>query len=169
MIDVQTNIILWVSNMEKHTIAAFPTMNLFVQEEMDSVFSCVKQYFWSTLRKLQSLNVTYLQQNTLKKSFWVNDPFEVDVLNLDLSNNIKEELIEIQSDELLKERLKNRVSSFWVLISNEKRMSGKKQKLTLSFATNYMCEAGFTALVDIKTKKKDWTPTSISKDLQGAH
>ena len=39
----QNKITIWVSNIEEHKIAAFPVLNLFVQEETDSDLSGVKQ------------------------------------------------------------------------------------------------------------------------------
>lgn len=85
---------------------------------------------------------------------WVSSPFlaHIDALNLPTSE--LNQFIELTSDTTLK-MLHPRVSlmKFWTQASHEyPELSQKAFKIILPFATSYLCECGFSALVTIKTK-----------------
>ncbi len=141
--------------MKEDKIAAFPTLNLLV-EEMES-FSTVKSYFLQHLENLSSKMKEYIPTEDFASLFWVNDPFNVNAINLQVPDEIKEEILEIQSDGLLKERFwKIGAASFWLSMKKEKEKTFYlTTRAILPFATTYLCEAGFSPLVDIKTKKRN--------------
>ena len=65
-----------------------------------------------------------------------------------------EELAEISSDRTLKiSFLQQQLSKFWLTVAFEyPLLSQKAVKILLPFATTYLCEAGFSALTNLKNK-----------------
>uniref|UniRef100_A0A8C4TH09 HAT C-terminal dimerisation domain-containing protein n=1 Tax=Erpetoichthys calabaricus TaxID=27687 RepID=A0A8C4TH09_ERPCA len=85
---------------------------------------------------------------------WVSSPFLAHIDSLNLPTSELNQLIELTSDTTLK-MMHPRVSlmKFWTQASHEyPELSQKAFKIILSFATSYLCECGFSALVTIKTK-----------------
>ena len=96
----------------------------------------------------------YFGDLNVQNSSWVSSPFlaNVDLLNLPTSE--LNQFIELTSDTTLK-ILHPRVSlmKFWIQASHEyPELSEKAFKIILPFATSYLCECGFSALVTIKAK-----------------
>lgn len=85
---------------------------------------------------------------------WVSSPFIADVESLNLPTSELNQFLELTSDTTLK-MLHPRVSlmKFWIQASHEyPELSQNAFKILLPFATSYLCECGFSALVTIKTK-----------------
>jgi len=85
---------------------------------------------------------------------WVSSPFLAHIDSLNLPTSELNQFIELTSDTTLK-MLHPRVSlmKFWIQASHKyPELSQKAVKIILPFATSYLCECGFSALVTIKTK-----------------
>lgn len=85
---------------------------------------------------------------------WVSNPFIANADSLNLPIAELNQFIELTSDTTLK-MLHPRVSliKFWIKASHEYAdLSEKAFKIIIPFATSYLCECGFSALVQIKTK-----------------
>uniref|UniRef100_A0A8C4RI43 Uncharacterized protein n=1 Tax=Erpetoichthys calabaricus TaxID=27687 RepID=A0A8C4RI43_ERPCA len=85
---------------------------------------------------------------------WVSSPFLAHIDSINLPTSELNQLIELTSDTTLK-MMHPRVSlmKFWTQASHEyPELSQKAFKIILPFATSYLCECGFSALVTIKTK-----------------
>ena len=85
---------------------------------------------------------------------WMVNPFTVPMDEVD--NDIKDDLIRMIHTFSLQELLANRsISEFWASISRfYPNLAKKALRVTLPFITTYRCEAGFSALVTIKTKNR---------------
>ncbi|KAL4130632.1 hypothetical protein QTP88_008053 [Uroleucon formosanum] len=97
------------------------------------------------------------------------------ILDLDdipktLTNNEKESLIELSCDESLKmEFTKLELGEFWIKIKNEYPLLSKKALFLLPFTTTYLCETGFSSMIegDYKSqcfKKSQFLPNNIEID-----
>jgi len=87
---------------------------------------------------------------------WIRNPFILDLDDIPktLTNNEKESLIELSCDESLKmEFTKLELGEFWIKIKNEYPLLSKKALLfLLPFTTTYLCETGFSSMIEVKNK-----------------
>ena len=68
----------------------------------------------------------------------------------------QEELIELQENQVQKQRFENLpCSEFWAQLKDKPVMSREAEKAIIPFPTTYLCEQGFSALVAIKTKSRN--------------
>ncbi|XP_050523103.1 protein FAM200A-like [Daktulosphaira vitifoliae] len=70
---------------------------------------------------------------------------------------MKEHLLDLTADDMLKmEFYSQSVDVFWMKRKHEyPKVAREALKLLVSFATTYLCELTFSAMVDIKTKKRN--------------
>ena len=89
-------------------------------------------------------------------STWFRDPFFANLDNED-DTDLVVELIEIRSKALLKDNFnKLNLANFWYsLIESYPGVAKIAIQYLIPFATTYLCESGFSCLVDIKTKKRN--------------
>lgn len=88
---------------------------------------------------------------------WLRNPFVLDPLHKpQLSTHEEEELIDIRNDRTLRlQYMEMSLESFWIEMEKQyPHISKKAQKILLQFSTSYLCELGFSALTNIKTKKR---------------
>uniref|UniRef100_UPI00358ECE95 protein FAM200C-like n=1 Tax=Myxine glutinosa TaxID=7769 RepID=UPI00358ECE95 len=86
---------------------------------------------------------------------WIQDPFTILIDDIDDDNELKDDLIELKASGRLKMQFSTIASpsEFWA--SNYEafpNLAAKALRMTLPFVTTYLCEAGFSALVVMKTK-----------------
>ena len=143
---------LWMHRMEQGKIAAFPALNAFVEEEEFNLHS-IREIFLDHLSSFLSELDRYIPSNDYSKKFnWVRCLFEMDC--------IAEQLIELQSRQLWRNKFKNvSLTQFWEEVqSKEPNLSDlcwQATKALLPFPTTYLYEAGFSALAMIKTKYRN--------------
>ncbi|GAB1597947.1 zinc finger BED domain-containing protein 5-like, partial [Argonauta hians] len=84
---------------------------------------------------------------------WITNPFQFDMMT-GISKRADEELIDLSEDSSLKINFSNRnLVQFWVsLQTSYPLISTEALKILLPFASSYNCEAGFSAMVGIKSK-----------------
>uniref|UniRef100_UPI00358E9D27 SCAN domain-containing protein 3-like n=1 Tax=Myxine glutinosa TaxID=7769 RepID=UPI00358E9D27 len=86
---------------------------------------------------------------------WIRDPYLVDVQQCcNLSNRLKEDLIDIVSDGTLKTLFrKDTLVKFWLTVSHEyPEIAHLAVKFLMPFTTTWMCEAGFSTVTYLKSK-----------------
>ena len=85
---------------------------------------------------------------------WIRNSFNVKVDNSVLKGNELEELTEISCDRILTIGfMQQQLSKFWLTVASKyPLLSQKAVKILLPFATTYLCEAGFSALTNLKNK-----------------
>jgi hypothetical protein len=68
----------------------------------------------------------------------------------------QEELIDLQENQIQKTKFTQLpCSSFWAQLKDKPILSQKAEKMLLPFPTTYLCEAGFSSLLAIKTKARN--------------
>lgn len=85
---------------------------------------------------------------------WIRQPFILDSIPETLKQDEKESFIELSCDGGLKiEFSKLELAEFWLNIKNEYSALSKKALLfLLPFTTTYLCETGFSAMLQVKNK-----------------
>lgn len=88
---------------------------------------------------------------------WVRSSFLIDMDNISDEDLIKDDLIDMRSKEVLRAEFHAKVvGEFWFSLSQAYLLVVKRaMSVLIPFATTYLCEAGFSALVSIKTKKRN--------------
>jgi len=82
----------------------------------------------------------------------IKDPFTTD-LPSELTISEQEQLIDLSAHSVSKSKFVSSLTEFWIATKKQHPIVTNKAIRTLiSFASSYLCETGFSALADIKTK-----------------
>jgi hypothetical protein len=102
---------------------------------------------------------TYFPNNFYEKFLWVRDPFQACNHENDPSLSKKEQLLELSSDGALKMKLCDLgMSRVWIspsVRSEFPKLSEEALKVVMQFSTTYLCEEGFSSLLQLKTKYRN--------------
>lgn len=99
----------------------------------------------------------YFCPEELNQETWVRSPFLIDFEKIDDKDLVKDDLIDLRSTEVLRAEFdaKN-LADFWChLAPAYSRLSQRTMSVLIPFPTTYLCEAGFSTLVSIKTKNQN--------------
>jgi len=143
-------LLLWQRKILKGVFDCFPTYN-----ECSSNKEITSEIMY-TLTHLLSALQHYFPTLASNEYGWVSHPFG----NYETTNLITEEeeqLIDIKNDAFLQSRLAEKsLDEFWISVNKlYPAISLKAIKLILPFASSWFCEFGFSALTEIKTKKRE--------------
>ena len=118
---------------------------------------------------VKSLIIEHLNQlaEQLRKHFppmdtscaWIRNPFDVSLPVPQLSFHEQEQLIELSSAGALQLEFKRKpLVDFWnESLTSYTALAKQALRVLMPFATNYLCEAGFSAMAAVKTSIcKDW-------------
>uniref|UniRef100_UPI00358FC317 protein FAM200C-like n=1 Tax=Myxine glutinosa TaxID=7769 RepID=UPI00358FC317 len=127
---------LWSNHVEKRSFVNFPELAQILADDG------AQNDFCSTL-------VVDI------KGHLKSDPFTILIDDINDDNELKDDLIELKASGRLKMQFSTVASpsEFWA--SNYEafpNLAAKALRMTLPFVTTYLCEAGFSALVVMKTK-----------------
>ncbi|CAH1102124.1 unnamed protein product [Psylliodes chrysocephalus] len=109
-------------------------------------------------------------QDILSIIAWVLDPFS----NVDTagSSQLEEELIELTTNEELKNKFKNALHEFWLQNLITQLYPGlwsTVQRFLISFSSSYLSQRGFSAVTTLLTKKRNWLHITERGDLSKPH
>ncbi|GBP22597.1 Protein ZBED8 [Eumeta japonica] len=106
------------------------------------------------LETLQTSFEGYFSPESLEKETWVRSPFLIDIDSISDEDLIKDDLIDMRSKEVLKAEFQAKdLGDFWGSLSQAYPLLVKRaMSILIPFATTYLCEAGFSILMSIKTK-----------------
>ena len=114
-----------------------------------------------SLQTLQDKLLTYfpdLHSEADNGRRWILNLFLDKSVDLaDVPTNMKESLLDLAADGMLKlEFYSQSVDVFWMKRKHEyPELAREALKLLVPFATSYLCELTFSAMVEIKTKKRN--------------
>ncbi|KAL1277291.1 hypothetical protein QQF64_023964 [Cirrhinus molitorella] len=100
---------------------------------------------------------------------WISDPFGIDVESVTLPSNEENQLVELSCDKTLKKKFSEvSLSQFWCreVLSEYPSLATRAIKSILPFSTTYLCESGFSSLVQLKSKQRN--RLDIEHDLRVA-
>ena len=146
----------WTTKVSKKNLDMFPTLDDYLSNNssvnVDLIIVDVKRHlilFAEHFDKYFSKDVP----DNIANFDWIRNPFNVEVDNSVLKGNELKELAEISCDRTLKiSFMQQQLSKFWLTVASEyPLLSQKAVKILLPFATTYLCEAGFSALTNLKT------------------
>ncbi|CAK1551071.1 unnamed protein product [Leptosia nina] len=98
---------------------------------------------------------------------WICNPFQ-DPLPTGMSTKASEELIDLSEDSSQKNSFNRKpLTKFWLSVAGSYPcLFDEAMKVLLPFTTSYLCEAGFSNMVSIKTKYQNKLDLSNSLRLK---
>jgi hypothetical protein len=141
---------LWIIQVGLQNVEFLPTVDL--HQRKSEIFLEIKE----TMEKLRTSFNKYFPNIDISKFEWILQPFSCDTTKTGLSFAELENLIDVRNDVSLKSRFtEDGVSKFWISIKHlYPDLSKKAVKSLLPFGSSYLCEYGFSALTEIKSKKR---------------
>ena len=141
---------LWKGKISKGIFDCFPSVN---ESELKKK---VASDIVITLTGLQSAIKHYFPSLSVEEYDWVINPFVINETHT-LSTEEEEQLIDLRNDKhyQLSFHQKN-LDEFWISLKQSYPLiSLKAVKILLPFASSWFCEFGFSALTEIKSKKRE--------------
>lgn len=150
----------WKQKAEGNKLAAFSKLALFLEDCGNITFDDIKDVVIRHLTKLKERFTVYFPEVDSHNVSWIVDPFRCDITDVpDEPQGLAEALLELQSNNEARIEFANKadLTHFWMSnaakafnIAHEEAI-----KTLLPFATTYLCEQGFSTLVNIKTKLRN--------------
>lgn len=141
---------IWKKRVQKNQFEMFPSLS--VTQESSEVMKFVVEHLTALEESLDK----YFPDLDISEYDWINDPFDKNISLTEFSLEEEEELAEIRNNRTLLSKYKNvPLNEFWIHVEKIHDKIGKKAlKILLQFSTSYLCEQGFSTLVNIKTNKR---------------
>lgn len=155
---------LWSSSLQNNIFESFPCVQMIVEDNASDPSLVVRAHIPCMIQSLHNLQenlLTYfpdLHSEADNGRRWILNPFLDQSIDLaDVTTNMKESLLDLAADGMLKmEFYSQSVDVFWMKRKHEyPDLAGEALKLLVPFATSYLCELTFSAMVDIKTKRRN--------------
>jgi len=147
---LQQKIQIWKKHVTKGNLEMFPLVaktnhtdiHPLILDHLDELHEKVGHYFPSL---------------STEKYDWVRNPFVEEKSTDIFTFQEEEELSDILNDRTLKLKYSQQnLNSFWIEIEKEHPSIAKKAlTILIQFSTTYLCEFGFSALTNIKSKKRE--------------
>lgn len=143
-------LVLWKNKLIAESFEPFPLTDKF--DNKNEIIGDAKL----TLSNLQTSMEKYFPSLDVEKFGWVLNPFG-NLVATEFQTSEEEQLIDLREDLLRKTSFGQvETSEFWIsLRSQYPDLCLKALKVLLPFATSYLCELGFSALAEIKSKKRE--------------
>ncbi|XP_041849953.1 zinc finger BED domain-containing protein 5-like [Melanotaenia boesemani] len=160
---------LWCDRLDRGEFDNFPTLADFLLTAGENVDESTVASFKKHLQGLHSQLGIYFPE--LEASCeWVRYPFgdktHIQEISSKLSPREADSLVDIALDGTLKTTFTEKsLTDFWLYIQPEHpELSDTALKLLMPFPSTYICEAGFSALVGLKTKQRN--RISVNYDMR---
>ncbi|GFX90684.1 SCAN domain-containing protein 3 [Trichonephila clavipes] len=148
LVGFKKQITLWKNKAQEGNLEKFESV------PKDS-YKTIKLIVVDHLTTFEERIIHYFPKLNIKKFDWARNPFLITYTSVfDLTLNEEEELILLSNNRDLILKHSEESDSFWINIRCDYPMIAKKAlNILLQFSTSYLCEFGFSALANIKTKK----------------
>lgn len=141
---------MWTAKIKKSNFFSFPSVDsnpskIQIQKEIETTLITLTESFLKYFPNLEP-----------EKMEWVVNPFMEYSSEL-IAEEFEENLIDLRSD-LISRRVfgEKDLSEFWISLESKfPLLSSKAVELLLPFGSSYLCELGFSALTEIKSKKRE--------------
>ena len=162
-------LVLWENCIYNRNYDCFETLQTFVTEIEAKVDDDIISEISEHLNKLKESFEFYFhkQMNAMQLKRWIMNPFQP-ALTTGISTKADEELINLSEDSSLEINFNTRkLVQFWVSLQTPYPLiSTEALKILMPFSSSYKCEAGFSAMVGIKSKFRNKLQLSNSLRLK---
>ena len=146
---------VWACHVSKNQRVLFPNARNEGQQ-LDRVGkNLMSKTITSHLNKLLERFNDYFPEKQ-RDNDWIRDPFGINMESITLPGNEDSELVELSYDRMLRQKFTEvSLSHFWCsTVVDEYPSLATQAVILLPFSTTYLCECGFSALVQLKTKHR---------------
>ena len=156
---------MWQSNVKNCNFSDFESLNNFIkisdwENKNPNIEAKIKSLVHEHLNLLQQNFEAYFPIDNylnLNSLLWIVQPFTNEKFYF---GHLTNEFIELRSDLVQKAKFKlfKNYNEFWVSLYEVPEYQNLAQKaisVLIRMPTTYLCEQGFPALVEIKTKKRN--------------
>ncbi|XP_045121815.1 zinc finger BED domain-containing protein 5-like [Portunus trituberculatus] len=159
---------LWKRKVQVGNFSTFSHLNELLSEKRKLEQYDFTKEVLSHLDSLAEEFMRYFPEVTMDNSLWtlVQNPFNTDVeLLLD---SLQEEAIDLKCDSSAKRDFETmKLEEFWLkYLPMYPKVGEEALRVILPFSSTYLCEAGFSALVVLKTKQRN--RLDVANDLRCA-
>ncbi|XP_063241704.1 zinc finger BED domain-containing protein 5-like isoform X1 [Bacillus rossius redtenbacheri] len=164
---------VWASRVEKKNLENFELAHEFLTslDERDEDFPDVSELSKLIVTHLTGLReqiIDYIPEDEHTDLRWVLNPFnEHSVNQADLSPHIHDKLIELSCDKTLQLSFSTKdVDKFWLDRRTEyPSLTTAALRIIMPFATSYLCELGFSTLINRRLRAEDFHFKSSSSEF----
>lgn len=151
---------LWIEKVDNNIFDFLPVV------KNSSIKSAISSQIRDTLCELKSSLHNYFPNLSIDHLKWIINPYSTNLI-IDLNTACQEEFIDLKNNLLYQLRFSELIlPDFWVMASNEYPLLGLTAiKILLPFASSWYCEFGFSALTEIKNRKRERL-TSIDSEMR---
>ena len=150
----------WRQKVEQNKIASFSRLALFLEDCENITFADIKDTIVRHLIKLRKRFSDYFPDLDTRTVSWIVDPFKCEIAMIpEEPSGLAEAILELRSntEARIEFESKPNLSSFWMskVAKAFKIAHEEAVKKLLPFGTTYLCEQGFSTLMNIKTKNRN--------------
>jgi len=163
---------IWSRRVESGNLANFPILDNILIESGKTMPVEIYQEVKNHLEVLSTNFEGYFSDidDLGMESVWIQNPFSFDILRLRDSDSAIDDFIDFQEDPRKKadfERAGMDVKQFWCeQIAPYPNLAMRALKVLVPFTTTYLCETGFSALLNLKSKWRN--RLDVSDDMRVA-
>ena len=156
----QAKLPLWKRRLETDNFANFPMLEEVIsQSRIDNTEvlpSSLRENVCENLDRLQQSFESYCSHDP-NFELWIRNPFLAHLNSIGDDDLAKDDLIELRSMLMLRSEFNSKnLAEFWCSLAQAYPHLVKRAMVALiPFATTYLCEVGFSALLAIKTKQRN--------------
>lgn len=148
---------LWIHHVSKDRLDMFPNACHEAQQLDTAAKNDLKKTLSAHLTQLQARFDNYFPEKC-RDDDWIRDPFRVDMESITLPSNEEHQLVELSCDQTMKRRFGEvSLSHFWCsdVMAEYPSLATLAVKTLLPFSTTYLCESGFSTLLQLKSKQRN--------------
>ena len=157
----QAKLPLWKRRLETDNFANFPMLEEVISQSRidntEGLLSSLRGNMCENLDRLQQSFESYCSHDP-NFELWIRNPFLADLNSIGDDDLAKDDLIELRTMQMLRSEFNSKnLAEFWCSLAQAyPRLVKRAMVALIPFATTYLCEAGFSALLAIKTKQRNW-------------
>ena len=156
----QAKLPLWKRRLETDNFANFPMLEEVISQSRidntEGLLSSLRGNMCENLDRLQQSFESYCSHDP-NFELWIRNPFLADLNSIGDDDLAKDDLIELRTMQMLRSEFNSKnLAEFWCSLAQAyPRLMKRAMVALILFATTYLCEAGFSALLAIKTKQRN--------------
>jgi len=136
----------------------FTNVSEFLEEDSSIKFEDISELVNEHLTNLEQLFNQYFPEDIRVNYEWIEQPFAVDIMTVNMSTDIENQLIELSCDNKLKQMFcETSLEIFWAHLctGNYAELATKAISILLIFPSTYLCEKAFSTMANLKTSKRN--------------
>ena len=143
----------WKRKVKMHNYTMLEKLDILLDERLDGMPNHIKNGILEHLSALKSEFERYFSETTDEDLDFVKNPFKYPVEKL--ADECQDKFLELINDSTARQEYEEKLlSQFWVAIKDSyPKTTEKALCILIPFVSTYLCESGFSSLLQIKSKQ----------------